>query len=167
MGEYSIINLKRNRVGGCRAWMTIRSSGFVCSLLNNAFQLLRLRSVNWRGDMWLMSWGGCGRKRSWPNFRYYPSLYMEWLRKSTDQVFVPRFELGTSEISRSVNHSATTFGGPVWNAVNTAAKTAGCISDGKYCDQLSVSSIKYPGAYSSLRSRTLSVCLSVSLPALV
>jgi hypothetical protein len=30
-----------------------------------------------------MNWRGCGRKRSCPNLRYYPSIYVEGLRKTT------------------------------------------------------------------------------------
>jgi hypothetical protein len=30
-----------------------------------------------------MNWKGCGRKRSWPNFRYYPGIFLEGLKKTT------------------------------------------------------------------------------------
>jgi hypothetical protein len=30
-----------------------------------------------------MNWKGCGRKRSWPNLRYYPGICLEGLRKTT------------------------------------------------------------------------------------
>jgi hypothetical protein len=30
-----------------------------------------------------MNWKGCGKKRSWPNLRYYPSICLEGLRKTT------------------------------------------------------------------------------------
>jgi hypothetical protein len=30
-----------------------------------------------------MNWKGCGRKRSWPNLRYYPDICLEGLRKKT------------------------------------------------------------------------------------
>jgi hypothetical protein len=30
-----------------------------------------------------MNWKGCGRKRSWPNKRHYPGIFLEGLRKST------------------------------------------------------------------------------------
>jgi hypothetical protein len=30
---------------------------------------------------WITCWTGCGRKRSWPDMRYYPSIYLWWLKK--------------------------------------------------------------------------------------
>jgi hypothetical protein len=30
-----------------------------------------------------MNGKGCGRKRSWPNIRYYPGIFLEGLRKTT------------------------------------------------------------------------------------
>jgi hypothetical protein len=30
-----------------------------------------------------MNWKGCGRKRSWPNLRYYPGTRLEGVRKTT------------------------------------------------------------------------------------
>jgi hypothetical protein len=36
-----------------------------------------------RGWQWVMNWKECGRKRSWPNLRYYPNICLEDLRKST------------------------------------------------------------------------------------
>jgi hypothetical protein len=36
--------------------------------LSTLFQWLRLYSVEWRGNKWMMKWKGCGRKRPWPNF---------------------------------------------------------------------------------------------------
>jgi hypothetical protein len=30
-----------------------------------------------------MNWEGYGRKRSWPNLRYYPGIYLDGLRKAT------------------------------------------------------------------------------------
>jgi hypothetical protein len=26
---------------------------------------------------WIMNWKGCGRKQTWPNFRYYPSICLD------------------------------------------------------------------------------------------
>jgi hypothetical protein len=34
----------------------------------------------------MMNWKGGGRKRSWPNFRYNPSICLEGLRKSTKRI---------------------------------------------------------------------------------
>jgi hypothetical protein len=30
----------------------------------------------------MMNWKGCGRKRSWPNLRYYPYICLEGLKKT-------------------------------------------------------------------------------------
>jgi hypothetical protein len=30
----------------------------------------------------MMNWNGCGRKRSWPNLRYYPGICPEGLTKT-------------------------------------------------------------------------------------
>jgi hypothetical protein len=54
---------------------------FICSLFNDAFQLLIIYSVKCKGDNWMMNWKGCRRNRSLPNSRYYPGL--EGLRKTT------------------------------------------------------------------------------------
>jgi hypothetical protein len=32
----------------------------------------------------MINWKGCGRKRSWPNLRYYPGICPERLRKTTE-----------------------------------------------------------------------------------
>jgi hypothetical protein len=32
---------------------------------------------------WIMNWKGHGRKQSWPNFRKYPCIFLEKLRKNT------------------------------------------------------------------------------------
>jgi hypothetical protein len=31
----------------------------------------------------MMNFKGCGRRRSWPNLRYYPDICLEGLRKTT------------------------------------------------------------------------------------
>jgi hypothetical protein len=31
----------------------------------------------------MVNWKRCGRKRSWPNLRYYPSICLEGLRETT------------------------------------------------------------------------------------
>jgi hypothetical protein len=33
-----------------------------------------------------MNWKGCGRKRSWPNLRYFPSICLEGLRTTKNTV---------------------------------------------------------------------------------
>jgi hypothetical protein len=59
---------------------------------------------------------GFGRKWSWPNIRYYASIRLERLRKTTkkinqhSQLPEPGYDPGSSWIwSRSVNHSNMTF----------------------------------------------------------
>jgi hypothetical protein len=59
---------------------------------------------------------GFGRKRSWPDLRYYAGVSLEGLSKTKNSVSQhwrspgPVFESGTSrKRSRSVNHFTTTF----------------------------------------------------------
>jgi hypothetical protein len=51
--------------------------------LTTLFQWLRLCNMDWRGDTWMLNWKGCGRKVSCPNLRYYFSICLEGLRKTT------------------------------------------------------------------------------------
>jgi hypothetical protein len=37
---------------------------------------------------------GCGRKGSWPNLRYYPSIFLEGLSKTTKNVSHNNWSLG-------------------------------------------------------------------------
>jgi hypothetical protein len=47
--------------------------------LARLFQWLRLHSVQWAGDMWIMNWKGCRSRWSWPNWKYYSSIaYGDW-----------------------------------------------------------------------------------------
>jgi hypothetical protein len=55
----------------------------ICSLFNDAFQWLRLYSVEWNDDSWMMNWKVCGRKRSWHNLMYYSGICLEGLTKPT------------------------------------------------------------------------------------
>jgi hypothetical protein len=50
--------------------------------LTTHFRQQRLYRVGWKGDKWEKNWKGCGRKRSWPNLRYYPSIFLQGLRKN-------------------------------------------------------------------------------------
>jgi hypothetical protein len=92
---------------------------FVCTVvyLTALFQWLRLYSVGWRRDKWMMNWKGCGRMRPRPNLRYYPSICMEGLRKTTKNLsqnsrcpgrdlnsWSPEYKEGVLVI-----HSTTTF----------------------------------------------------------
>jgi hypothetical protein len=85
-------------------------------VFNDAFQLLRLYSVEWKGDVWMMSWKGAGGKRSWPNFKVlFQSLPggAEENRKDLSRLAGLRAEISIRDFpvrSRSVNHSTTTFG---------------------------------------------------------
>jgi hypothetical protein len=40
-------------------------------------QQLRLRSIEYYGDRCIMNWEGSGRRWSWPDLRYYPSICLE------------------------------------------------------------------------------------------
>jgi hypothetical protein len=31
----------------------------------------------------MMNWNGCEEKRSWPNLKHYPVIFLEGLRKTT------------------------------------------------------------------------------------
>jgi hypothetical protein len=68
----------------------------------------------------LMNWKRYERKRSWPNLRYCPGIYVVELRKIIKNlkpqwsVSGSRFEPGTSRIqSRIANHSDVMFGDTV------------------------------------------------------
>jgi hypothetical protein len=41
-----------------------------------------------------MNWKGCGRKRSWPSLRYYPSIFLQELRKTTKILSQDSWSLG-------------------------------------------------------------------------
>jgi hypothetical protein len=42
---------------------------FIFILFYDAVSELRLYSVKWKGNKWIMSWKEFGRKQSWPNFK--------------------------------------------------------------------------------------------------
>lgn len=44
-------------------------------------QTIYRRMRGWYG---IMSWKVCGRKRSWPNLRYYPGICLKGLRKQRE-----------------------------------------------------------------------------------
>jgi hypothetical protein len=56
---------------------------FVCSL-TTPFQWLRLYSIERRGDKWMMNWEHVEGIDRGLILRYYPSIYLEWLRKSLE-----------------------------------------------------------------------------------
>jgi hypothetical protein len=56
---------------------------FIYDLFNDAFLVIWVYSVEWRGDKWKMNLKGCGRKRSWPNLRCYFDIFSGGLRKTT------------------------------------------------------------------------------------
>jgi hypothetical protein len=85
---------------------------------------------------------GFGRKRPWPNLRYYPGISMKGLRKITKKISQdsrspgPKIEAGISRIrSRSVNHSTTTLGlysatrsvSRVWRHAYTSSDSTGML----------------------------------------
>jgi hypothetical protein len=48
---------------------------FIYDLFNDAFLVIWVYSIEWRGDKWKMNSKGCGRKRSWPNLRCYFDIF--------------------------------------------------------------------------------------------
>jgi hypothetical protein len=99
-----------------KMWWLCLKSLFVVYVVT-LFQRLRLYSVEWRRDKWMMNWKGCGRKWLWHNVRYYSSICLEELGKTTlnfqsgKLVSGFRFESRTFLIwDRCVNHSTTSFG---------------------------------------------------------
>jgi hypothetical protein len=66
----------------------------------------------------MMKWQGYGRKRSWPDLRYYPGIFVEGLRKTTKNLSQESRSLSrdlnsgpADYVSRSVKRWTTTFGG--------------------------------------------------------
>jgi hypothetical protein len=41
-----------------------------------------------------MNWKGCGRKRSWPDVRYFPGICLEGVRKTTKYLSQDNRSLG-------------------------------------------------------------------------
>jgi hypothetical protein len=64
----------------------------------------------------MVNWKGFGKKRSWPNFKIYPGILLEILRKITknlagEPLSGPRLNPETFRArSRNFKHSKTTFG---------------------------------------------------------
>jgi hypothetical protein len=56
----------------------------ICDLLGK-LQQLRHKAQTERMDQWVMSWKGCGRKRSSPNVRYCRSICLGRLGKTTQK----------------------------------------------------------------------------------
>jgi hypothetical protein len=46
-----------------------RFTVFICSLFDDAFSVIRLYSIEWKDNRWMINWKGFGRKWSWPNFK--------------------------------------------------------------------------------------------------
>jgi hypothetical protein len=100
-------------------WGVVSSENkWICSLFNDAISVSR--SVEWRCGKWMMNWKGFGRRRSWPNLRYFPGICLKNEKNHEKHkwglpVSGPRFQPGTSRIrSRSVNQSNTTLGENKW-----------------------------------------------------
>jgi hypothetical protein len=56
---------------------------FICNLFNDAFsvkQTIQRRMKEWQ---WMMNWRRFGRKRSFPNFRYYAGIHLQEMGKNT------------------------------------------------------------------------------------
>jgi hypothetical protein len=77
-----------------------------------------LLSTLWQ---WITNWKGYGKKWSWSKSRSYPCIWLDGLRKTTENFIQdnwypgPTFEPGNSQIwSRSANCSNTMFGDWWW-----------------------------------------------------
>jgi hypothetical protein len=59
---------------------------FICSLFNDAFPVIQAKSVEWRviSGWWIGT--DFRRKRSWRNTRFYPGIFFEGLRKTTENI---------------------------------------------------------------------------------
>jgi hypothetical protein len=56
----------------CLSYVFHKSSDFHLVLVSSSttlFQYLRLYSVEWNDDRWILNWKGCVKKRSWHNFK--------------------------------------------------------------------------------------------------
>jgi hypothetical protein len=84
-------------------------------------QLLKLYSVEWKGDKWMMNWKGRARKRSWPNPRYCPDIQLEGLRNTTKTsvgIVGLRAEIWTLDLPNT-KHSTSEHG-------VTSTRSSGC-----------------------------------------
>jgi hypothetical protein len=80
------------------------------------FSNSRLYNFDWKDDKWMMNWKWFGRKRSWPNLRYYwqsPGGTEEnhETPRSGKPISGPRFVPGTTWKRRSVKNSTMTLDG--------------------------------------------------------
>jgi hypothetical protein len=56
----------------------------IYSLFNNVLSLLGLNKFELIDNNWMINWKGCGNKKLWYSLRYYPGIFLEWLRKTTN-----------------------------------------------------------------------------------
>jgi hypothetical protein len=84
--------------------------------LTTLFQWRKLFRVEWRNTNWRLNWKGCGRKRSWYNFKMLSQHTLGWTEEnhetphSGQPASEPGYEPGTFRIWRTANHSTTGFG---------------------------------------------------------
>jgi hypothetical protein len=90
----------------------------------------------------MMNWKGCGRKRSWPNLRYYTGICLEGLRKTTKTCPSRNFNTGPPECeARVLNTWNTTFGANKKNGEMENMKFTKKKSQYKQCYKISVSEV--------------------------
>jgi hypothetical protein len=114
------------------------TAGEICDIywfvvyLKTRFQWPRIYNLEWKGNKWKINCKGCGRKRSWPNFKV---LSQHLLGRTTN---ISRFpgEIPTQDLAnteeRNANHSNTTFGWnlPCWEKTEIMY-VMGCKSTGR------------------------------------
>jgi hypothetical protein len=86
-------------------------------------QWLRLYSVKWKDDKWIMNWKQRGRKWSWTNLRYYPSIWLEGLRKTTKDLNNYTWSLGQDLNSRPPEYKAAVLATRPQCSVTTTSMT--------------------------------------------
>jgi hypothetical protein len=79
----------------------------------------------------MMNWKGYGRKWSWPSLRYYPSIYLEGLRKNLNQGREDSIKINLNKWGVSVRErrSLDLGYGPMASCVNTV-KQPSCFING-------------------------------------
>jgi hypothetical protein len=98
-----------------RCWRTFF---FICRLFNDACQQLRLYSVEWNDDRWMMNWKGCGMKWPWSNLKYYPGICLEGLRKTAKNLSLDSLSLGRDMRPGPPEYDAGVLHTQLWRSVS-------------------------------------------------
>jgi hypothetical protein len=94
-----------------------RTLPVVCSLFKDTSSVTQNYSAEWKGDKLILNWRGYGRKRPWPDLRYYPGICLEGQRKATKtQSGEPNRDLnpGPPKYKAGFLTQDTTFGRRLW-----------------------------------------------------